>query len=157
MKCVFFLEILFLPDYTHTMTPNPRVYPIKSVIKIVDGDTFDAEIDLGFDVTVKKRIRIEGIDCPEARGGSEDDKHFAKIASEWLSTRLNSAVDLQISPSTTRDDPFGREIARVSDKTSPDVGIEMIQAHHAVAYNGEVNRDELKALHEMNYEILRST
>lgn len=133
-----------------------RSFPVKKIVKIVDGDTFDAEIDLGFDIVVKKRIRIEGIDSPESRGGSEEDKQFAKIATEWLSTRLGSAVDLHVSPSTDRHDPYGREIAIVSDSSSPDIGIEMIQQHHAVAYNGETNREKLKELHALNYEILRS-
>ena len=42
-------------------------YAIKEVVKIVDGDTIDVVIDLGFDLTKKERIRLAGIDTPESR------------------------------------------------------------------------------------------
>ena len=42
-------------------------YKIKEVIKVVDGDTIDILIDLGFDLTKKERVRLAGIDTPECR------------------------------------------------------------------------------------------
>ena len=46
---------------------DPYIYRIKSVTKVVDGDTIDADIDLGFDISLTKRIRLAGIDTPESR------------------------------------------------------------------------------------------
>ena len=46
-------------------------YKIKEIIKIVDGDTIDVNIDLGFDVTVKQRVRLDGIDTRETDGTRE--------------------------------------------------------------------------------------
>ena len=42
-------------------------YRVKQVIKVLDGDTIDVEIDLGFDISITKRVRLAGIDTPESR------------------------------------------------------------------------------------------
>jgi micrococcal nuclease len=46
---------------------DPYIYRIKSVGRVVDGDTIDAAIDLGFDISLTKRIRLAGIDTPESQ------------------------------------------------------------------------------------------
>jgi len=46
------------------MDKDPYIYRIKSVLKVVDGDTIDAAIDLGFDISLTKRIRLAGVDTP---------------------------------------------------------------------------------------------
>ena len=47
--------------------PTDFSYRVSKVVKIIDGDTIDADIDLGFHITVRKRIRLYGIDAPETR------------------------------------------------------------------------------------------
>jgi len=133
-----------------------RTFPVTRIVRVIDGDTIDFELDLGFDILVKRRIRVEGIDTPEARGGTEDDKKFASLATEWMKQRLERSPQVFISPSPDKNDPYGRTIARVFDNESSDIGIEMIENHHAVSYNGEVPREELKNMHTLNYTILRS-
>ena len=49
-------------------------YAIKEVVKVVDGDTIDVVIDLGFDLTKKERIRLAGIDTPESRTRDLEEK-----------------------------------------------------------------------------------
>ena len=49
------------------MTYTPYIYKIKQVLKVVDGDTVDLLIDLGFDIYIEKRIRLYGINTPETR------------------------------------------------------------------------------------------
>ena len=53
-------------------------YAIKNVVKIIDGDTIDAEIDLGFSLTKKERIRLAGIDTPETRTKNLEEKKYNK-------------------------------------------------------------------------------
>jgi micrococcal nuclease len=46
-------------------TPEPFVYRLKAVAKVVDGDTVDLDLDLGFSITLRQRVRLYGIDAPE--------------------------------------------------------------------------------------------
>lgn len=59
-----------------TTTLNMYVYNIE-VIRVIDGDTIDASIDLGFDVKIKKRIRFMGINTPESRTRDLEEKNEA--------------------------------------------------------------------------------
>lgn len=66
---------LRLPDYT---------YRVTEVLRVIDGDTVDILIDLGFYMTARKRIRMLDIDTDEVRGGTVDTKLRAKMATERL-------------------------------------------------------------------------
>ena len=59
-------------------------YKIKEVVKIVDGDTIDVNIDLGFNLTKKERVRVAGIDTPESRTSNAEEKIFGLEAKEHL-------------------------------------------------------------------------
>ena len=59
-----------------------------NITRVVDGDTVDAEIDLGFDIVYKSRVRLYGIDTPESRTRDLDEKARGKLASEFLSTSI---------------------------------------------------------------------
>ena len=54
------------------------------ITRVVDGDTVDAEIDLGFDIIFKSRIRLYGIDTPESRTSNKDEKARGKRAAKFL-------------------------------------------------------------------------
>jgi micrococcal nuclease len=47
--------------------PEPFVYRLKTVAKVVDGDTVDLDLDLGFSITLRQRVRLIGVDAPELR------------------------------------------------------------------------------------------
>ena len=49
-------------------------YRVKKVLKVVDGDTIDVDIDLGFDISFTSRVRLAGIDTPESRTSDKDEK-----------------------------------------------------------------------------------
>ena len=59
-------------------------YKIKEVVKVVDGDTIDIIIDLGFDLTKKERVRLAGIDTPESRTKDLEEKELGLEAKEFL-------------------------------------------------------------------------
>ena len=63
---------------------NIYCYKISKVIKVVDGDTIDALIDLGFDTHVKKRIRLSGINAPESRTRNLEEKKLGLAAKARL-------------------------------------------------------------------------
>ena len=63
-------------------------------VKVVDGDTIDAEIDLGFDVKIKKRIRLAGINAPESRTRNKVEKKLGLAAKERLIEILDGAANV---------------------------------------------------------------
>ncbi len=68
---------------------NFRVIKIN---KVVDGDTIDVTIDLGFDLLKKERVRIAGIDTPEKRTRNLDEKALGIDATEWLKSKLTDTI-----------------------------------------------------------------
>ena len=64
------------------------------LVRVVDGDTIDAIIDLGFDVQVKKRIRLAGINAPESRTRNKVEKKLGLAAKERLIEILDGAANV---------------------------------------------------------------
>jgi len=71
-------------------------YRIAKIEQIIDGDTFDAYIDLGFDISLKKRVRLNGIDTPESRTTDLEEKKYGLEAKEWLKHKLENAQNIRI-------------------------------------------------------------
>ena len=67
-----------------------------SPLKVVDGDTIDAEIDLGFDIKVKKRIRFMGIDTPESRTRDLEEKARGLAAKDRVKQLLDGCKNIQL-------------------------------------------------------------
>ena len=76
-------------------------YKIKEVLKVVDGDTIDILIDLGFDLTKKERIRLSGIDTPECRTKNLEEKELGLEAKNFLERRISECENLWVA--TGRD------------------------------------------------------
>ena len=68
---------------------NFRVIEIN---RVVDGDTLDCTIDLGFDLYKKERVRVAGVDTPEKRTRDEEEKVLGYDATNWLKDKLEGAI-----------------------------------------------------------------
>jgi micrococcal nuclease len=118
---------------------DPYIYRIKSVLKVVDGDTIDASIDLGFDISLEKRIRLAGIDSPESRTTNLKEKAFGLESKEWLKKALEGAKDIIIKtekPDST--EKYGRIIGHLfinGQETS--LNNQMIDEGYAWPYEGD--------------------
>lgn len=71
-------------------------YHVKKVTKIVDGDTIDVEIDLGFDISFSSRVRLAGIDTPESRTTDKYEKALGLEVKEKLKHAIESAKTIVI-------------------------------------------------------------
>ena len=69
---------------------NCRVVEIN---RVVDGDTIDVTIDLGFDLSKKERVRVAGVDTPEKRTRDLEEKALGIDATNWLKEKLEGAID----------------------------------------------------------------
>ncbi len=81
-------------------------YKIKKIHKIIDGDTIDVEISLGFNITIVQRVRLKDIDAAETRTKDLKEKAEGLMAKEWLEKELSKPGEWIIE--TTKDDKYGR-------------------------------------------------
>jgi len=128
-------------------------YFVKSVDRIVDGDTIDISIDLGFDLTKKERVRLAGIDTPEKRTKNEKEKEMGYQATEFLEMHLMEATKLTVR--TEKDGKFGRMLGWLykTDTDTMSINQIMIDKGYAWAYDGGTkvrNLEDLMAKRENN-------
>ena len=71
-------------------------YNVKKVTGVVDGDTIDVEIDLGFNISFSQRVRLAGIDTPESRTKDLSEKKLGLESKEWLKSKLKDAENIII-------------------------------------------------------------
>jgi len=137
------------------MDKDPYIYRIRSIAKVVDGDTIDADIDLGFDISLSKRIRLAGIDTPESRTKDEYEKKLGLESKEWLKKHLEGAKDIIVKtelPDST--EKYGRiighlyigdaEVSAVNRKKS--VNNQMIDEGYAWEYDGGTKKKDFAEL-----------
>jgi len=67
-------------------------FRVTEVVKVLDGDTIDVIIDLGFDLYKKERVRIAGVDTPEKRTRDLEEKALGEDATNWLKEKLEGAI-----------------------------------------------------------------
>ena len=79
------------------MTPPSRKscynFRVTEINRVVDGDTIDVTIDLGFDLYKKERVRIAGVDTPEKRTRNLEEKALGLDATKWMKEQLEGAID----------------------------------------------------------------
>ena len=73
-------------------TNNCYNFRVISVDRVVDGDTIDVTLDLGFNICKSERIRVAGIDTPEKRTRNLEEKELGIDATEWLKSKLEGAI-----------------------------------------------------------------
>jgi micrococcal nuclease len=123
-----------------------------NVTRIVDGDTIDAEIQLGFDISFKSRIRLYGVDTPESRTRDLDEKARGKLASAFLKEKIEGADLVKVQTKLDKKGKFGRVLGIIF-ADDVDLNQEMINKHLAVAYHGQ-SKDDIEAEHMVNRDKL---
>lgn len=121
-------------------------YKITKIIKIVDGDTVDVILDLGFDMYKKERIRLVGIDTPESRTRDLEEKEMGLEAKEFLERRMNDCENLWVR--TEKDGKYGRMLGEIWCGVT-NINEEMVSRGYAWEYDGgkkEKNLDDLRAI-----------
>ena len=118
------------------------------VTKVVDGDTVDVDIDLGFGVWLRdQRIRLYGIDTPESRTSDPFEKLYGKAATEFLKKWLDGG-DVTIKTHKDGRGKFGRILGELW-VFDTNVNKKMIEEHHAVEYHGQ-SKEEIAEQHIIN-------
>jgi micrococcal nuclease len=130
-------------------------YYVKEVTKIVDGDTIDVVIDLGFDISFTSRVRLAGIDTPESRTRDLAEKALGLESKAYLAKILKTAKNLVIKTEKINStEKFGRILGWLYIDGNPSsVNTEMIEKGYAWKYLGDTkvkDFEELKAKRAIN-------
>ena len=129
---------------------DPYIYRVKKVIKVVDGDTIDADIDLGFSISLEKRVRLSGVDTPESRTTDLKEKKLGLESKEWLKHKLEFAKDVLIKtelPDST--EKYGRILGNLYvNNEALSLNQQMIDEGYALAYDGGTKNKNFDVLLE---------
>jgi|TARA_R110000782_G_scaffold155051_5_gene247340 micrococcal nuclease len=123
-------------------------YRVKKLIKVVDGDTIDVEIDLGFDISITQRVRLAGIDTPESRTKDLVEKELGLEVKELLKHKLEEATTIVIKtekPDSTGK--FGRVIGWLHlDNAEESFNKTLIATGYAWEYDGGTKQKDFGLL-----------
>ncbi|MAG49633.1 nuclease [Candidatus Woesearchaeota archaeon] len=136
------------------------MYEYKAkVLKVIDGDTVDVDIDLGFGIVLTdERVRIMGIDTPESRTSDKVEKVFGLAAKEKLKSLLGEWTTLKTFAAKDGEDmkgKFGRILGDFISEDGRMVTDIMIEESHAVKYHGQ-NKADIEKGHLANRNVLMS-
>ena len=141
------------------MTPPSRKscynFRVIKINRVVDGDTIDVTIDLGFDLFKKERVRVAGVDTPEKRTRDLEEKALGLDATNWIKKHLDSAIageeDLIIRTELVGGmGKYGRLLGWLyigDDEVS--LNEKMIEEGYAWAYDGGTKKKNFEELREI--------
>ena len=137
----------------HQKVQDPYLYNC-TIQRIVDGDTVDVNIDLGFGIWLyKERIRIAGIDTPEKRTRDKVEKIFGLAATKKAHTLIPEGSSVIIRTHRDKAGKYGRTMGDFILEDGDYYTRQMIESHHAVLYHGQ-SKDDIQEAHLKNREIL---
>ena len=142
------------------MTPPSRKscynFRVTSIDKVLDGDTIDVTIDLGFDLYKKERVRVAGVDTPEKRTRDLEEKELGIHATNWLKEKLDGAIagddDLVIRTELVGGvGKYGRLLGwlYIGGDASSSLNEQMIEEGYAWAYDGGTKQKNFEELREI--------
>ena len=130
-------------------------FRVTEVARVIDGDTIDVVIDLGFDLYKKERVRIAGVDTPEKRTRDLEEKKLGIDATNWLKDQLDSAIsgedDLVIRTELDGGSgKYGRLLGwlYIGDETVS-INEKMIAEGYAWEYDGGTKNKNFQELREI--------
>lgn len=123
-------------------------YRVKKVTGVVDGDTIDVDIDLGFNVSFSQRVRLAGIDTPESRTSDKFEKTLGLEAKEYLKSKLKDATLVVIkTEKPDSSEKYGRILGWLYiDGNTISINDQMIEDGYAWGYLGDTKVKDFAAL-----------
>ena len=139
------------------MTPPSRKscynFRVTEINRVLDGDTIDVTIDLGFDLFKKERVRIAGVDTPEKRTRNLEEKELGIDATNWLKKKLEDTIAGDGDELTIRTElvggmgKYGRLLGWLNiGDSNISLNELMIEQGYAHAYDGGTKNMDLEAL-----------
>ena len=125
------------------------------ILRVVDGDTVDIDIDLGFGVWMRKqRVRLYGVDTPESRTRDLEEKKFGMMAKKYVKGYLPIGTDQILRTHKDGKGKFGRILGEfVVEEGMTTLNALLIKNHHAVEYTGQ-SKEMVAEQHLMNRRLV---
>ena len=121
-----------------------NIYKAK-VLRVIDGDTIDVDIDLGFSIVLhKQRIRLYGIDTPESRTSDKEEKIYGMMSKNYLKKHCPKGSYVTLETTLDKKGKFGRILGSIIVNALPkpfNINQRMIKEHLAVEYYGQSKED----------------
>ncbi len=133
-------------------------FRVTKINRVIDGDTIDVTIDLGFDLFKKERVRIAGVDTPEKRTRDKEEKALGIDATEWLKLQLNDVIksddELVIRTELVGGvGKYGRLLGWLYvGESNVSVNEQMISQGYAWEYDGGTKNKNFEELREVRRE-----
>jgi micrococcal nuclease len=123
-------------------------YRVKKLINVIDGDTIDVDIDLGFDISLLRRVRMAGIDTPESRTTDKAEKVLGLESKEYLKKIMKDSKSIVIKTELPdSSEKYGRILGWVYlDGATKSINEQMIEDGYAWPYMGETKVKDFEAL-----------
>ena len=123
-------------------------YRVKKVLKIVDGDTIDVDIDLGFSISYTQRVRLAGIDTPESRTTDKTEKALGLEVKDKLKKAIDAATNVVIkTEKPDSSEKYGRILGWLYlDNNNVSINQTLIDEGYAWGYMGETKVKDFDAL-----------
>lgn len=123
-------------------------YRVKKITNVVDGDTIDVDIDLGFNVSYSQRVRLAGIDTPESRTKDKFEKNLGLESKEYLKYKLKDAKLIVIkTEKPDSSEKYGRILGWLYiDGDTVSINDHMIEDGYAWGYLGDTKVKDFAAL-----------
>ena len=130
-------------------------YRVKQVTKVVDGDTIDVDIDLGFSISYSQRLRLAGIDTPESRTTDKFEKTLGIESKDYLKHKLKDAKDIVVkTEKPDSSEKYGRILGWVYvDGNTKSINEQMIEDGYAWSYMGDAKIKDFSILAEKRKKI----
>ena len=145
------------------MTPPSRKscynFRVTEIVKVLDGDTIDVLIDLGFDLYKKERVRIAGVDTPEKRTRDKEEKALGIDATNWLKEKLESTIagDDELTIRTELVGGVGKYGRLLGWLYIGDADVslneDMIEEGYAWSYDGGTKQKDFESLREIRRSL----
>ena len=132
-----------------------------TIVRVVDGDTIDVDIDLGFGMTYSnQRIRLSGIDTPECRTRDDVEKQFGFLAKRFVESLVGEpGSTCTLQSHAFEKGKFGRILGEfiIKDELGMSISVNdsLIGEHLAVEYHGQ-SRDDIEEQHILNRSLVLS-
>ena len=142
------------------MTPPSRKscynFRVIKIVKVLDGDTIDVTIDLGFDLYKKERVRVAGVDTPEKRTRDLEEKALGIEATNWLKKKLEDTIAGDGDELSIRTElkggvgKYGRLLGWLYiNEDTLSLNEQMIEEGYAWEYDGGTKQKDFEQLREI--------
>ena len=123
------------------------------IVRVVDGDTVDVDVDLGWSTfRCGERIRLYGVDTPECRTRDAQEKQAGLAAKDYVTRRLQLGVTYTLT--TKEKGKFGRYLGVILLEDGTSINEALVEENLAVAYHGQ-NKSDIQKAHKENYKKLK--